>query len=194
MRFGGVFLLALLIPQPATAADAPSAKARNQQIRRVVFQSYPPRALAAGEDGPVFFTVVLDENGHPMTCHVTRGSGHPLLDAETCDLIVNYATFETARDANGHLISQGTQGVVNWTLPGHTPAPISFASAARTNLPGKEICKRELRPGNLSVYDRTCMTADEWQQRRNDLKNTFEQMQGKKASPSTVACIDPNGC
>ena len=84
--------------------------------------------------------------------------------------------------------------MVNWTLPGHTPAPLTMASASTAGASDKPICKRELRPGNLSVYDRTCMTAEEWQQRRNDLKSTFEQMQGKKASPSTAACIDPNGC
>src|SRR5262249_18477002 len=144
--------------------------------------NYPPRALAAGEEGPVFFTVSLDKAGHPTSCQVTHGSGHPLLDEETCNLIVQHAVFNSARDANGHVVRETTEGVVNWTLPGHTPAPINFSDVANAAKPEKQICKKNLKMGTLSSYERICMTPTEWARQSDDMKQTYEDMQGKKGS------------
>lgn len=188
-----LFAASLLITQPALAADQPSKAERDRQISEIVFQNYPPRALAAGEEGPVFFTVTLDKDAHPTSCQVTHGSGHPLLDEETCDLIVQHAVFNSARDADGHLTRQTTEGVVNWTLPGHVPAPINLApaavSAAKTTEP--QICKRTLRVGTLSDYERTCMTPSEWAHQSDEQKQTYEELQGRKGSSK---CPDPALC
>jgi TonB family protein len=194
MNKWGVLLLAGVFLAPALAANPATKIERDRQVHEVVFQNYPPRALAAGEEGPVFFVVTLGRDAHPTSCQITHGSGHPLLDAETCTLIIQHAVFNSAKDADGNLVSQTTEGVVNWTLPGHQPAPINFTPAATSNLPEKQICKKSLKPGYLSVYERTCMTASEWQAQRNDAKDTYGQMQGKKENPGSAACIDPSGC
>lgn len=193
-KFVKLCSVAVLLSQPVLAADPSSKLERDRQIHEVIFQNYPPRALAAGEEGAVFFTVTLDKDAHPTSCQITHGSGHPLLDSETCALIIRRAVFKSARDADGHLINQTTEGVVNWTLPGHKPTPINSTQAATTNLPEKQICKKELKPGYLSVYERTCMTASDWQQIRNAAKDSFADMQGKKETPSTAACTAPSGC
>ena len=44
-------------------------------MTQVMFQNYPPRALAAGEQGTVFFVVKLDDKAHPTSCEVTHSSG-----------------------------------------------------------------------------------------------------------------------
>jgi len=85
-----------LLIQPTLVA-AQSKAQRDRDLHEIVFQNYPPRALKAGEEGPVFFTVTLDKDASPMTCQVTHGSGYPLLDEETCDLIVQHAVFKAAR-------------------------------------------------------------------------------------------------
>jgi TonB family protein len=184
---------ALLITQPALAPGQPSKAERDRQISEIVFQNYPQRALAAGEEGPVFFTVTLDKDAHPTSCQVTHGSGYPLLDEETCDLIVQHAVFNSARDAHGHLTSQTTEGVVNWTLPGHVPAPINLApaaaAAAKTTEP--QICKKALRVGTLSDYERTCMTPTEWRNQSDEQKQTYDELQGRKGSSK---CPDPASC
>jgi TonB family protein len=123
-RGKSLFAVGLLLAQPAFAANQASKAEKNRQLSEIIFQNYPPRALAAGEQGAVFFIVRLDKDAHPTSCEVTHGSGHPLLDAETCDLIVQHAVFNSARDASGRVVKETTEGVVNWTIPGRSPEPI----------------------------------------------------------------------
>jgi TonB family protein len=171
---------------PVTAAD--------RQLSEIIFQNYPPRALAAGEEGPVFFVVTLDKDANATSCEVTHGSGHPLLDEETCKLIVQHAVFKSARDANGHLVKQTTEGVVNWTLPGHAPAPINPASFAAKDQPEKQICKKTVKIGTLAGFERTCMTATEWARQSDEMKQPWEDLQGKKGSSGENMCSMGSTC
>jgi TonB family protein len=173
----------ILFAQPLFAANPPATKAaHDQQLSEIVFQNYPPRALAAGEEGPVFFTVTLDKDAHPTSCQVTHGSGHPLLDEETCNLIVQHAVFNSARDASGRVVRQTTEGVVNWTLPGHTPAPINPTVLTASTTPEPQVCKKTLRMGTLSSYERTCMTPSQWAKQSDEQKQPYDEMQGRRGS------------
>ena len=176
-----LFSATILIGQQAVGADQPSKAERDRQMSEIVFQNYPPRALAAGEEGPVFFTVTLDKDAHPMRCQVTHGSGHPLLDEETCDLIVQHAVFGKSRDANGKLVSVA-EGVVNWTLPGHTPAPINLSPRVAASKPEPQVCKKTVRVGTLSGFERTCMTPSQWAKQSDEMKQTWDELQGRKGS------------
>jgi len=183
-----VLMAGLLVSQSIQPASQ-SQSERDRQISEIVFQNYPPRALAAGEEGPVFFTVTLDKDAHPTSCQVTHGSGYPLLDSETCELIVQHAVFNSARDVHGRLVRQTTEGVVNWTLPGHAPAPINFgpaavAAAAKTE---PQICKKTARIGTLSGYERTCMTPTEWVNQSDEQKQPYEELQGRKGSSNCAS-------
>jgi len=178
MRKGfSLFSAALLVAQAAVAAEGSKA-GRDRQLSEIVFQNYPPRALAAGEEGPVFFTVTLDNDAHPMKCEVTHGSGHPLLDEETCDLVVQHAVFGKSRDANGRLLKVA-EGVVNWTLPGHTPAPISMTPVATASKPEPQVCKKTARVGSLASFERVCMTPTEWAKQSEESKQPISDSQGK---------------
>ncbi len=130
-----------ILSQPLWAADTSSKAERDRQVSEIVFQNYPPRALAAGEEGPVFFVVDIDKDARATSCEVTHGSGHPLLDAETCQLIVQHAVFKSARDASGRVVKQHAEGVVNWTIPGHTPAPIYQAALPPPDKLERQVCK-----------------------------------------------------
>ena len=182
VRTIAIFAGAAVIAQPVLAADQPTKAERDRQIHEIVFKNYPSRALAAGEEGPVFFTVTLDKDAHPVTCQVTHGSGFPALDEETCDLIVQHAVFNAARDVSGRLARQTAEGVVNWTLPGHTPAPINFSPAATASKPEKQVCKKTLRAGTLSSFERTCMTPTEWAKQSDNMKERWDDLQGRKGA------------
>lgn len=208
MRKGfSLFSAALLVAQPAFASDQAAKAPRDRQLSEIVFQNYPPRALAAGEEGPVFFTVTLDKDAHPMSCQVTHGSGHPLLDEETCDLIVQHAVFSRSRDANGNL-AKVAEGVVNWTLPGHTSAPINTAPVATPSKPEPQVCKKTARVGSLASFERVCMTPTEWAKQSEESKQPISDSQGKgfsvcakpkmdgglAAQPGGVAVASAPGC
>ena len=186
----GFFLFSgtLLIAQQALAVDQPSKADRDRQLHEIVFQNYPEHALAAGEEGPVFFTVTLDKEARPISCQVTHGSGYPDLDAETCNLIVQHAVFSAARDANGKITRQTTEGVVNWTLPGHAPAPINMTALAAGSKPEPQICRKALKTGTLASVERVCMTPTEWAKQGDDSKYPYQEMQGKKGFTSEGMC------
>ena len=192
-RSVSVFAGSLLLTQPALAADQSAKAEQNRQISEVVFQNYPPRALAAGEQGAVFFVVSLDKDAHATRCEVTHGSGHPLLDAETCELIVQHAVFKSARDANGRVVKQTTEGVVNWTIPGRSPAPINPILLTGNNKPETQVCKKNVRVGTLAATERTCMTPSEWARQTDQMKEPWEEVQGRKGSTREDMCIG-SGC
>ena len=178
----------LALAHAGIAAGASTKPERDRQVREIVFQNYPPRALAAGEQGAVFFVVKLDKDAHPTTCEVTHGSGHPLLDIETCQLIMLHAEFKSAKDANGHLIKQTAEGVVNWTIPGRAPEPIAPILMTGDQKPEQQICKKSVRVGTLAGVERTCMTRSEWAKQSDDTKKRYEDLQGRKGFTSDVMC------
>lgn len=173
------FGASLILAQPLLAAGPVSKTEQNRELSEIVFQNYPPRALAAGEQGAVFFVVDIDKDAHATSCEVTHGSGHPLLDAETCYLIVQHAEFKSARDASGKIVKQRAEGVVNWTIPGRAPVPINPVLLTADTKPEKQVCRKNLRAGTLSSVERICMTPTEWAKQGENMKNPWREMQEK---------------
>lgn len=185
MRFYHAALLAGLAAtaMPALASETASGKAYREAVNgQVLFNNYPARALAAREQGLVAFKVSLDRDGQATTCVVTHSSGYPLLDRETCDLVLFHMEFKPVKDSAGRSARVQTEGVVNWKLPG-TPAsarlaaPVKMASASA---PEKKICKRTVRTGTLAGFERTCMTKREWDRATDESRQPFEELQGRK--------------
>jgi TonB family protein len=191
-----LFFAALLVgaATPASAETPTSAKARNAQSWDVLFSEYPPRALAAGQQGLVGYKVKLDREGYATECEVTMRSGHAALDEETCRLILNRATFKGVRDSSGRRIATVTEGTVNWVLPSQAAAYTGKPAAAPAGLrivdapapaSGKRICKRYLKTGTLATYERICMTQAEWTRNRDRNRDEWGELQGAKGSTSS---------
>lgn len=178
MVFVGV-AASLALAQPATATDN---EARNAANNEVVFKNYPARALAAREQGSVIFRVKLDRDGHPTECVVTGSSGHPLLDNETCNLILLHAEFKRMKDKDGRFVSPTLEGAVNWKLPGGPATSGKVFAASESSDLDKMICKRELETGSLTRYRRTCMTKREWRAASDEMKAPYDEVQGRYGS------------
>ena len=175
-----LFALGSLLASPAQAAPGKMNPEKMKQISEVVFENYPPRALRNGEQGSVYFTVTLDKDAHPTACQVTYGSGHPLLDQETCDLIVQHAVFNSVKDKNGRATKSTHEGVVNWRIPGMAPPPVTPVPLTAQTKPEKQICKRNVRNGTLAGVQRTCMTAREWARLRDEDLQQWDALQGRQ--------------
>ena len=178
-----VLAVASLLVSPAIAAPQANAD-RMRQLSEVVFKHYPPGALARGEQGAVYFDVTLDKDAHPTSCQVTHGSGHPLLDEETCDLIVKNAVFNSLKDANGRVTKSTHEGVVYWRIPGAPEPSVAPVALTQATTPEKRICKRSVRVGTLAGFERTCLTASEWAQRDEQTRGLWDELQGRKGSTS----------
>ena len=180
MKLIGVLGLALLA-SVAVQAETPAEKtAREAQNYDTLLQYYPKRALAAGEQGLVAFKVRIDKAGQPTNCEVTHSSGYRQLDDETCQLILIHGVFKPVQDSEGNKINQVAEGVVNWKVPGSTAKVVAPVKVTAQNAPEKMICKRELRQGTLAGYERTCMTQTEWRRLSDEMKQPYDEMQGRK--------------
>ena len=170
----------LMAAVPAFAQGPDASSVRNAMNWETLVKLYPPRALAAREQGMVGFVVTLDSKGQPTHCRVTRSSGFPLLDQETCQLITLHAVF---KPANGISASQTSthQGVVNWRLPTSSgsaalaaPKPVRVAEA-----PEKIVCKRVPRTGSNVGTERVCLSRNEWDRSTDESRKEWEDMRGK---------------
>ena len=153
-----------------------------------IFSKYPPRALARGEQGAVRFRVDADKKGNVLGCKVTASSGFPRLDAETCELVVNHASFTPAIDNGGKARAATHDGLVNWRIPGATAlAPNKMASNAA--VPAKIICRRVEKTGSLVARSRLCLTQREWDRYADQVQDEWGSMQGRQGTG--VCPIDP---
>lgn len=177
--------LGLAISFPASA-QTPDAATRNALNAETLQKLYPPRALAAREQGVVAFSVKLDKDGQPTECQVTRSSGFPLLDQETCQIITLHAVFKPTGAGSGSQVSTH-QGAINWQLPATAPSatatgpakPVKVAAASE-----KMICKRVPKTGSNVATERVCLTRRDWQASSDESRKEFEELQGRKGSTS----------
>lgn len=177
-----VLALGLLVTDPAFAQASNPAGARDAANLMTLEKLYPPRALAAREQGAVGFIVKLDSKGHPTECRVTQSSGFPLLDQETCQLITLHAVFQPTAGISESQVSTH-QGVVNWKLPAGAstqaaaPRPTQVAAASE-----KVICKRVPVTGSNVATERVCLTRRDWDKSIDEVRQNWDDVQGRKGS------------
>lgn len=145
-----------------------------------IFSKYPPRALAAGEQGSVRFRAEVDAKGNVMACKVTLGSGFERLDLETCDLIVNHATFKPTLDGEGKAREAIHDGIVNWRIPGAVPTAKVASVGGRS--PDEVVCKRITKTGSLVSHSRLCLTRREWSRYADRNQDQYGEIQGRFGS------------
>ncbi|GAA4713740.1 FecR domain-containing protein [Sphingomonas lutea] len=168
-----------VIPLSAPAPRVQTASQTTKAIREgrnwdVLHKLYPARALAAGEEGLVGFTVRLDSRGNPMSCKITHTSGHPLLDMETCKLILVNAVFKKPAGVTGSQ-QRAYEGVVNWKLPTTplTAVPAVPKVIAEAQAPEELVCKRVQRTGSNIPSERQCMPKSEWLKASESSKRAY---------------------
>jgi protein TonB len=99
--------------EPAVSAPAIGAQLLAGRIRN---SDYPRAARRAGVQGAVFVRFAVQSDGRVGECVVTRSSGHPELDATTCQLIQSRFRYKPARDAKGRAMSDVIVGRQLWWL------------------------------------------------------------------------------
>ena len=161
----------------ATPDAAQSVQSRNGEF---IFSKYPPRALAAGEQGSVRFRAEVDEKGNVLGCKVTQGSGFERLDRETCDLIVNHATFKPTLDTDGKARAAIHDGLVNWRIPGAAPATKTALIGGKS--PDEVVCRRITKTGSLVSHSRLCLTRREWVRYAEENQDRYGEIQGRYGS------------
>jgi TonB family protein len=178
-----LILAAGLFAAPVLAQASDSRAAQNASNWDVFLKLYPPRALAAREEGAVGFKVTLDSKGSVTRCEVTHSSGHPLLDQETCNLVSMNALFKPDPGMSPSQV-RTSEGLIAWKLPSSTSALAAPKAVTPASAPDKVFCKKTIRTGTLAGFERTCMTQREWARQSDDQKEPWQELQGRKGSTS----------
>jgi TonB family protein len=171
----------LLLSAPLPANTPAETSVRQSANGEFLFKHYPPRALAAREQGKVGFRVTLTSDGSLTSCEVTKSSGYASLDSETCELISTYGHFQPVRNADGRGVAAIHEGIVNWTLPPNAPetAKVRMASSTTGRDPDKIICRRDVATGSLVSTVKRCMTRREWGRASDQAQEEVARVQGK---------------
>jgi protein TonB len=110
-------------PIPARPAGTTAPTPLGDPASWVTPEDYPSEALHLGQQGIVSFRAEVDAQGNVTGCTVTRSSGTPSLDEETCHLIQMRAHFAPARNAKNRPVSDSYANRVRWAIPVDPPQP-----------------------------------------------------------------------
>jgi TonB family protein len=182
MQIRSIILAAGLVVAVPAFGQAPGPQSAQSASNWEIFQKlYPPRALAAREEGAVGFKVTIDGKGAVTQCEVTHSSGHPLLDQETCNLITLHAEFKPEQGLSGSQ-AMTREGLIAWRLPDSKTKLASPTAVASNDAPEKVVCKKTVRIGTIAGFERTCMTTQEWARQSDEERELWGEVQGKKGS------------
>ena len=80
-------------------------------------RDYPTQALREERQGLVGFRILIDEQGKPESCEITKSSGYADLDEATCSAMMRRAHFKPATDEAGNPIKGNFSGNFRWVIP-----------------------------------------------------------------------------
>lgn len=82
---------------------------------------YPRAAREAGIEGEVHFRFLVDVDGRPKNCVVTRSSGSAALDETTCRVFLTRFRYRPSLNGAGRPVRDHVAGIQGWSL-GEDPA------------------------------------------------------------------------
>jgi hypothetical protein len=106
---GHMLLLAL-----AAAVTAPVPRDR---VNWISDNDYPKAAFNAGEQGRVTVVLSVDDTGEPQVCTVRATTAPASLAKLSCNLLIQRARFEPARDDRGKAVAGEFVQGLQWSLP-----------------------------------------------------------------------------
>ena len=108
---------ALAVPVPVVREAARGVTPRGNPGSWIRPDDYPARAMRAGEQGTVRFSLMIGPNGAVTACQIVGSSGSPTLDEATCRLVSRRARFNPAVDSTGAGVDGRYANAVRWRLP-----------------------------------------------------------------------------
>lgn len=94
-----------------------NAKLKGNIARFFSSDNYPDEARDRGEQGLVRAKLAIAPTGRVVGCRIASTSGHESLDRATCQVVLDNARFEPARDRAGNAMSSTYMLAVRWQLP-----------------------------------------------------------------------------
>ncbi|WP_162875473.1 energy transducer TonB [Sphingomonas crusticola] len=159
----GLPALALALASAARSQDAAPAwpDVAPQRVRETPdwsdYHTYPPAARRRNQEGRVVAALRVDPAGIPAECRIETSSGHPELDAGTCELMMSMR-FDPAQGADGKPIFSTFRRGMRWILGDPRPFA-SSALEARLQLERGELRQCEISQASGAYVALWSMTA-----------------------------------
>jgi protein TonB len=96
------------VPVPPKPKGNPGTWVRNSDY---------PKELKNGESGTTQFRLHVSDKGKPVACDILRSSGHPVLDAKTCEIMMRRAEFVPAQSGYGKVTYGTYTSRMRWGTP-----------------------------------------------------------------------------
>ena len=93
------------------------AKPDRNLVSYVTDSDYPPNAVDRGLSGDVGFVMLIDESGKVADCMVTSTSKVPMLDIQTCAIVMTRPRFTPAVGLDGKPTKDAVPSHIRWVLP-----------------------------------------------------------------------------
>lgn len=110
-------LLAAATLSAPTALHCGRPRASRQGESWFSYKDYPKAARKAKMHGRIRYALHLSDQGCPTKCEIVSTSGYPLLDIETCKLLMRRARYSPALDVDGKPIASVVSLAITWVLP-----------------------------------------------------------------------------
>lgn len=115
---GAVLALAVaMVPAIACAAPPIGPKPAGSPANWASDLDYPPGAVRDHKTGNAEFKLTVAATGMPTACQITKSSGDSRLDKTTCELMMDRARFNPARNEQGMAVEGVFASAVHWQLP-----------------------------------------------------------------------------
>jgi TonB family protein len=125
------------LPQVALSLDQPEEAepgiyrriALNWRARPLQSGTYPAAAYAAGREGDVGLSLVIDDSGRLTGCSVTESSGEASIDAHACPHLTRNALFHPALDDQGRRHGGTVAARLNYSIRLYVNTPAAGGDA-----------------------------------------------------------------
>lgn len=104
-------------PEPQPRFAPKGATPGNSPAGWVSTNDYPTRDIRQGNEGTARFLLTISEKGRVSDCRIIQSTGHPGLDAATCQHVTSRARFKPATDGSGAKVPGSYTGTITWVIP-----------------------------------------------------------------------------
>jgi len=144
----------------AAASGLPERSASDQVNLPALFTTddYPDEAIKAEDQGTVAVDLEIAPTGKVVRCTVTQ-SASPALDAQTCAILQERASYPPNRDKAGRLLATSDRVRIRWVLPGEPDREFAdtwFEATALVPAAGPNRCTARASPAMPAMDQSAC--------------------------------------
>lgn len=120
----------------------------------VTADDYSTEALRNNQEGSVAMTLRIGTDGRPKDCRVERSSGVPVLDEQSCAILMQRSRFAPPRDGGGRSVEVSYRRNIRWQIPRSVDAAVAIVTVKEVS--GAYRCSAIVRERERELTNKLC--------------------------------------